>query len=405
MAGRTDYEYIVLGLGGIGSGTVYWLARRAGDNVLGLEQFELGHDRGASEDHSRVIRRTYHTPAYIALAHHAFSHWRMLEQEAGESLLVITGDLLLGPRQSRMPVTDYLEAMTEADLPFEYLDADEIQYRWPQWRLDTDIHATYQPHGGLVSAARANATHVRLARELGATIKERTPVTAIAPVSDGVEVSTDEQTYRCRRLVIAADAWTNQLLAPLGVTLPLTLTQEQVSYFASPRLDLFTPERFPVWIWADDPNFYGIPVHGEDAGVKAAQDMSGREITLATRTFDEDPAALERVTDFLRTHLPDALGPVLYSKTCIYTMTPDRDFVVDVLPAYPQISLALGAGHAFKFASLLGRILSDLAIEGPTEFDISPFSFQRPVLHMAAPPRNLLLRRENPESNTLLDAP
>ncbi|GAC1325226.1 MAG: N-methyl-L-tryptophan oxidase [Chloroflexota bacterium] len=393
MTTKNDFEYIVIGLGGIGSAAAYWLARRAGREVLALEQFELGHDKGASEDHSRVIRLSYHRPDYVALSRHAFAAWRDLEEDTGEPLLVTTGDLILGPRTSPMPVTDYSDSMTSAQVPFDALDAREIMYRWPQFHLDDDVHGTFQAQGGIVPARKGMLEHARMAREHGATLLENCAVTAIEPLAQGVEVTTPGGTYRCRHLVMATDAWTNRLLAPLGITLPLVMTQEQVSYFASPHLDDFVPDRFPVWIWADDPNFYGMPVFGEAHGIKAAQDSAGREVTLETRTFEADPATVERVGAFLQRTLPRAHGPVLYSKTCIYTLTPDRDFVIDTLPAYPQISLALGSGHAYKFAGLMGHILSDLAIDGATAYDIGPFAFSRPILHMENPPRNFLLRQ------------
>jgi sarcosine oxidase len=394
LAQKTDFEYIVLGLGGLGSSAAYWLARRAGAEVLGLEQFELGHDRGASGDHSRITRLSYHIPSYVALAHHAFAHWRELEKDAGESLLVITGDLVLGPRVSSVPITDYMDSLTAEDVPFEYLDADEIMYRWPQWRLESDIHGSFQAQGGIVPARKATLMHAARARAHGATLLENTLVTGIMPVGDGVDVATREKTYRCRRLILTADAWTNELLRPLGLELPLTITQEQVTYFASARPEEFGPERFPVWIWGDEPNFYGLPVFGEERAVKASQDMAGREVTLETRTFEPDQAIVDRVGAFLRSHLSAAYGPVLYTKTCMYTLTPDRDFVIDVPPEFPQIALGLGAGHGYKFSGLIGRILSDLAVDGVTDYDISPFASSREVLRMAKPPKNFLLRAQ-----------
>ncbi len=396
-APRREFESIVIGLGAIGSAAAYWLARRKSD-VLGLEQYEPGHDKGASEDHSRVIRLTYHTPHYVSLMHHAFAAWRELEAESGEQLLVRTGDLLLGPRQSAMPVTDYLDAMTAANLPFEHLDAAEIMYRWPQWVLDDDIHATFQPDGGFIAAGRGVSAHARMAKAYGAELRYDTPATRIAPVDGGVEITTPEGRFSCHHLVLAADQWTNRLLEPLGMSLPLTLMEEQVQYFGSPHLDEFTPDRFPVWIWADDPNFYGIPVYGEERGVKAAQDMAGREVTIDTRTFEPDPGITERVAEFLRRRLPRAVGPVVAAKTCISTLTPDRDFVVDTLPGSPRIAVALGTGHAYKSAGLIGQILADLVLHGSTHHDIAPFAFDRPVLHLPNPPRNFLLRREAPVS-------
>ena len=141
-----------------------------------------------------------------------------------------------------------------------------------------------------------------------------------------------------------------------------------MTYFAAPSLAEFAPERFPVWIWMDDPCFYGFPVFGEP-GPKVGQDAGGQEVTADTRTFDVDEPARDRVVRFLERYLPSALGPVLYTKTCLYTLTPDRDFVIDTVPGRPEIAVAIGGGHGFKFASLVGRILSELAIDGRTPHD------------------------------------
>ena len=163
-----------------------------------------------------------------------------------------------------------------------------------------------------------------------------------------------------------------------------------MTYFASPHPELFAPDRFPIWIWMDDPCFYGFPIFGE-AGPKAGQDAGGQEVTADTRTFEPDQAALARVTDFLRRHIPKALGPIIYTKTCLYTLTPDRDFVIDAVPGHPEATIAIGGGHGFKFASLVGQILSELAIDGRTEHDLSPFRIDRPILTLADPPHHYMV--------------
>ena len=172
--------------------------------------------------------------------------------------------------------------------------------------------------------------------------------------------------------------------------LPLQITQEQVTYFASPSVADYAPDRFPVWIWLDDPCFYGLPTYGTNA-TKVAQDVGGREVTAKTRTFETDARTLERVTRFMERHLPSATGPLVATKTCLYTLTPDRDFVIDTLPGHPNIAVALGAGHAFKFASLFGRILSQLAMDGASTSDISGFRYDRPILGLDDPPRNYMV--------------
>jgi sarcosine oxidase len=387
---KRDYEYIVLGLGGFGSAAAYWLSKRAGSEVLGLEQFELGHVRGESQDHSRIIRLSYHTPEYVELAKYAYRAWAQLEQDAGEQIVLKTGGLDFAPRESAIPLSNYSGSMDAAGVGYEALDAAEIMRRWPQFRLTEDIHGLFQPESGIAMAARGNAAHQRVAREHGATLRERAPVQAVRPLAGEFEVDAGNAQYRCRRLIIAAGSWSNRALAPFGVQLPLTVTQEQVTYFATTRPADFQPDCFPIWIWMDDPCFYGFPIFGEP-GPKVGQDAGGREVTADTRTFEPDQAALERVTGFLGKHIPSALGPIIYTKTCLYTLTPDRDFVLDAVPGHPNAFVAIGGGHGFKFASLIGRTLSELAVSGSTERNLEPFRIDRPILRLANPPRNYMV--------------
>jgi len=215
-------------------------------------------------------------------------------------------------------------------------------------------------------------------------------VTGIDTSGGEVVVEAGGRTYRTGRLVIAAGPWTNQALAPLGLELPLTVTQEQVTYFQTDAAGAFGTDRFPVWIWMDDPCFYGFPVYGEQA-TKAAWDAGGRETTAEGRSFDPDPENARQVREFVERTIPRAAGPELYTKTCLYTMPPDRDFVLDTLPGLPQVAIAVGAGHAFKFACVIGRTMADLVLDGETGEDISPFRYDRPVLHEASPVKNFRL--------------
>jgi sarcosine oxidase len=386
VAARADFRFIVLGLGGIGSGAAYWLARRFGDDVLGLEQFELGHVRGESQDHSRIIRLSYHAPEYVELAKRAYETWAELEADAGERVVLQTGGLDLGPRISAIPLETYADAMSACNVPFERLDAGEIMHRWPQWRLTDDVHGLFQTRSGIAMAARANAAHQRMAREHGATLLDRTPVLSVTPRGGEYIVVTQEHTFRAQRVAIAAGPWSNHALANFGVDLPLEVTKEQVTYFESPDLGSFAPERFPVWIWMDDPSFYGFPAFGEPA-VKVAQDAGGRPVDPSARDFEPDPDNSSRVRAFLERYLPSALGPVRLVKTCLYTLTPDRDFVIDRIPKYDGVAVAIGAGHAFKFASVIGRVLSELIADASTPSDISRFALNRPILQLADPPR------------------
>jgi hypothetical protein len=185
---KLDYEYIVLGLGGFGSAAAYWLARREGGEVLGIEQFELGHVRGESQDHSRIIRLSYHATHYVEMAKHAYLAWHEVECDAGEQLVLRTGGLDLGARVSAIPLSTYSDSMDAAAVRYERLDAGEIMRRWPQWRLTDEVHGLFQEQAGIAMAARGNAAHIRMAREYGATLLERSPVDSIRHRDGEVEV-------------------------------------------------------------------------------------------------------------------------------------------------------------------------------------------------------------------------
>ena len=376
-----SYDFIVLGCGGIGSAAVYWLSRQAGDQVLGLEQFRLGHEYGGSQDHSRIIRLSYDDPAYAALTPFSYIAWRELEAESGVQVVFQTGGLVFGPGNmgADSEVKRYETAMRRQGIPFEILSATETMRRFPQFNLRADDEVIYQAYSGFVDPRKANAVHITLARGRGATILDETQMERIEPEGDGVMLKTSAGDFHCKRLVITAGGWTNKVLEVLGVHLPLIVTEEQVTYFATPRLRDFSPERFPIWIWHGEDVFYGFPVYGEVA-TKAGQDLGGDVVTVDTRTFKPNPRPLEKLENFLAERIPDFLGPQLYTKPCIYTMPPDRGFVIDALPDLPQISLAIGAGHAFKFASLIGLILSELALQGYSSYDISAFSLSRPAI-------------------------
>lgn len=385
-----DYEVIVIGCGGLGSAALYWLSRELGSSVLGLEQFRLGHERGASQDHSRIIRLAQHQSEYAALAPHAYEAWAEIEAESDVQVLFKTGGLVIEAPDERDPekvgtrnVDGYVAAFEEYGFDYELLDPDELMRRWPQFHLEGSERAIFQEDSGLVDARKANAVHVALARARGATVLEETPVRAVRPNGEGVEVVTDGRTYLADRVVVASDAWTNEVLREAGVRIPLTVTQEQVTYYATPNLKEFSPERFPVFMWHGADNFYGFPVYGEVA-TKLGQHMGGHEVTAETRTFEPDPVRIERYHDFLGRYIPGFLGPELYTKTCLYTIPPDQNFVLDTLPEHPQISAAIGAGHAYKFAGLIGRILSELALDGESALPIGAFRLDRPAISDAA---------------------
>lgn len=370
-------DLAVVGLGALGSSTA-WHAARRGLRVVGVEAFEFGHDRGASHDTSRIIRHSYHTPAYVALTFGAYDEWARLEDETGQRFVTVTGGLDLYPPQAAIALDDYTASMDAHGIAYDVLDADTVRRRWPAFALPEGTLTIHQARTGIVPAAVGTAAMARRARELGAALYDNTRVEAILPGADSVDLVTPDGVISAARVVVTADAWTAGLLAPLGVDLPLTVTEEQVTYFAPARPVDFGPDVFPVWIWMDEPSYYGFPTYGEQT-VKAAQDCGGPTVTGDERSSVPDDEMRERLSAFMRQVIPGS-GPAIRSKRCLYTLTPDRDFVVDRVPGHPAVTVGLGAAHGFKFAALFGRLLTDMAIDGESRWDLSAFRLDRPAL-------------------------
>jgi sarcosine oxidase len=372
---RQHVDYVVVGLGALGSAAAWQLAAR-GHTVVGLDRFELGHSRGASHDTSRILRHSYHTPAYVRLTQEAYDDWARLESDAGESLVTVVGGLDVFPPDCAISPGTYVASLREVGIAFEELDMAEIRRRWPAFRPPPGTLALYQERGAIVPAARGTAAMQRLAAAGGATLLGSTPVTRVTDHGSHVVVETGESTYTCGGVVVAADAWTNQVLAGLDVELPLTVTLEQPAYFAPQDPAAFRD--LPLWIWMDEPSYYGFPCYGEPT-VKAAQDCGGPVVDADERTAEPDQEMLDRLAAFMAQWLPGS-GPVVRSLRCQYTLTPDRDFVLAPLPDHPSVVVGLGSAHGFKFAPTFGRILADLVTTGRTTSDVSAFGFERPGL-------------------------
>jgi sarcosine oxidase len=375
-----SYDVVVVGLGALGSSAAMHQARR-GKRVLGLERFELGHRRGASHDSSRILRHSYHTPAYVRLTQEAYADWAALERWSGEQLVTVTGGLDLFPPDPAIPMVDYTSSLTDVGIPFELLDVPEIGRRWPQFSLPSGTVGLYQERGAIVPAARTTALMQKLAVAAGAELRGSTQVLALSDSGGQLQVELEGARLTADRAVVCADAWTHEVLARIDVRLPLETTLEQATYFAPSRPGSFAPHHLPLWIWMDDPSFYGFPCYGEPT-VKAAQDCGGPVIDTSdplSRTTDPDPEMLERMASFMRRLLPESGDPVR-SIRCQYTLTPDRDFVLASVPGHEAVSVGLGAAHAFKFAPTFGRILADLATSGTTASDVSAFRLDRAAL-------------------------
>ena len=371
------FDYAVVGLGALGSAACMELALR-GHRVVGLERFPLGHSRGASHDTSRILRHSYHTTAYVRMTQQAYADWARLERASGTPLVTTVGGLDLFPPDAAISPVDYLESLSAAGIAFGMLDAAKVSARWPQFRLPEGTLALYQEDAAIVPAALGTATMQQQAQKHGAELRAESPVTGLRDTGSGVELTTPGGVVAAGAVVVCADAWTNQVLAPLGVTVPLEVTLEQVTYFRPQDTGRYLPGQHPLWIWMDDPCFYGFPSYGEPT-VKVAEDCGGPSVDPDDRTSDTDPVMQQRLADHVARILPGS-GPPVRSLRCQYTLTPDRDFVMSPVPGHPAVTVGLGAAHGFKFAPTLGRLLADVATGTPTTVDLEPFRLDRPAL-------------------------
>lgn len=371
-------DLIVIGAGVVGSATAYHAAK-AGHRVLLLEQYAIDHQRGSSHGYSRIIRYAYDHVAYIRLMQAAFPAWRAFEEDCGESLYLLSGGIDFAPPDEPL-FAKMVDCLTQMDIPHELMSAADAGARFPQFRFDDDMEVLYQADAGVLRASRVVQAQVRMARQYGADVRDNTPVIGIQPTADGVEVKTPNETFSAARLVISAGAWMRPLLRPLGVELPLQPLAAQENYLNPLDPGQFAPDCFPVWIGHVQERYgtilYGLP-SVDGSGVKIGL-HTGPPFDPESPDRTPDSRLAESMLDFTRCYMPGAAGSLGTSRVCLYTLTPDEHFIIDHHPEFSQIVIAsCCSGHGFKFGTLLGSILSDLAFTGETSHDLSLFALSR----------------------------
>lgn len=376
MASSSTYDAIVVGVGGMGSAALYHLTRRGATRVLGLERFAIPNDQGSSHGRSRIIRLAYwEHPTYVPLLRRAYELWRELETQTGEPLLVTTGSIDAGPPDSPA-VTGAIRACQIFGLEHEMYDGASVRTQFPGYQLPSDFVALYQPQGGVLLPERCITAHVAAAQRAGADVRVGETVVDWRERGDAIDVRTDRGTYSCRQLLVSAGAWTGQL--PTGLQ-PLLSPERQVMLWTQPRRpEYFQPATFPVvYMHAPEGSFYGLPAL-DGAGFKFGKyhhlTQQVDPDTMDRECHDEDERTLR---DGICRYFPDADGPTLAMKTCIFTNTRDEHFII-TRPAGSRITVAAGfSGHGFKFCSVVGEIMAELALDGGTRHDISLFAPDR----------------------------
>lgn len=362
-----EFDSIVIGIGGMGSSAAYHLSRH-GQRVLGLEQFDIPHDLGSSHGVTRIIRLAYAEGAgYVRLLRRAYELWRDLERQAGERLLFVTGCVDAGGPDSAT-VRGSLETCREFGLDHQILDCKRLHEKFPGYQFPGNITAVLQPDGGFLLPERCIVNYVKAAQVLGAQIHTRERVIGWDAFAGGVEVRTEHETYRTRALVITAGPWASQLCPLLR---DLAIPERQVVLWAQPlRPELFQSDGFPVFnLEAPEGRFYGCPEYGVP-GFKIGK--------YHHRLENVDPAGIDReihpedeavLREGIRRYFRDADGPTLAMKTCMFTNSPDEHFILGAHPEADNVYIAAGfSGHGFKFASVVGEIMTDLALDGGKKY-------------------------------------
>jgi sarcosine oxidase len=360
------FDSIVVGLGAMGSAALLHLARR-GQSVLGLDRYDVPHELGSSHGVTRIIRLAYYEdPAYVPLLRRAYELWRELEGDAGERLLHITGSVDAGPEIFE----GSLRSCEEHGLAHEVLSAAELAQRFPAYRLPSDTECLLQPDGGFLLPEGCIVAHVDQAQARGAVVRTNERVLDWTPTRDGVEVRTELGSYQADHLALCAGAWSEAVAhLPPGL---VTAERQVLAWLEPLERQLFDPERFPVFnLVVPEGRWYGFPefgVPGFKVGKYHHRGEVGDPDELDRESHPEDEALLR---GFVERYFPAGAGPAVSLKTCLFENSPDEHFLIDLHPECPAAVVAAGfSGHGFKFGSVVGEIVADLALDGATRHDI-----------------------------------
>ncbi len=372
----SQYDAIVLGVGGMGSATLYHLARR-GLRALGIERYDIPNDMGSSHGVTRIIRLAYFEhPSYVPLLRRAYELWRQLENGFGERLLVITGSVDAGPEGSRV-IEGSRTSCEVHHLAHEVLTGPQVNARFPGYHMPEDLLAVYQPDGGFLLPERCIVAHVDAALELGAEVHGREKALAWEPEGSGVKVHTDRGTYTASKLVLCAGAWTARLVPELSRS--LVPERQVLTWFQPLRSELFKPSVFPVFnMLVDEGHFYGFPVYSVPGFKVGRYHHLSQKVDPDTMDRDVHQEDEDVLRAFTSRYFPNAAGPTVSMKTCIFTNSPDEHFILDLHPDFPQVCIAAGfSGHGFKFCSVVGEVMADLAHKASNRHDLELFRLRR----------------------------
>jgi len=356
----TTFEVIVIGGGTMGSAVAWELGKR-GLKGLVLEQFRHVHQFGSHGGKTRIIRHAYaESPDYVPLVRRADALWLELEAATGVKVLHRTGGLeIAGPGHEHAQAAR--ASAEEHGLDYEWLTASDANRRWPAFTIPDDWQVLYSPDAGFLLTDPSLMALATAARQLGVAILEEEPARAWGAGGSGVWVRTDQATYYADHLIVAAGPWAGSVLSDLG--LPLTVLRKVLWWFEVTNASLYRPDCFPIFIsGSDSGELYGFPIY-DHAGLKIANHLGGHPTSPDTVDRSVTEAEKDEVVSGAQVFLKGVTRRAVDHAVCLYTATPDTDFIIDRHPDYARVAIAAGfSGHGFKFATAVGEHLVDLVL-------------------------------------------
>jgi sarcosine oxidase len=371
------YDVAIAGLGGIGSAIAAHCAAR-GASVVGIEQFGPAHDLGSSHGRSRMIRQAYfEDAAYVPLVLRSYELWRELERQMGEELLRLTGVLSVGEESCEI-ISGTKRSAGEHGLRLETLSRRQVHERYPELRLLPDEVGLFEPDGGVLDPERAVRAHLQIAQRAGAELRFQVSMSSWEATASGVAIRLGDGTeLSARTLILSLGPWFKETMDAVGAPLRI---QRNVQAWFSPALGSYKAGNFPAFLLdrAGLPApLYGFPDFGD--GVKAAFHGHG-QITTADEVDREVhlKADVEPIAAAMEEWMPGAASHFREAKPCLYSLTPDGNFVIDRHPEHANVILCGGfSGHGFKFAPAIGEVAAELALDGRSRHRIDFLSLQR----------------------------
>jgi len=380
---ESTYDVIVLGVGSMGASTCYHLAKR-GYKVLGLEQFDITHELGSHAGQSRIIRKAYGEGSdYVPLLERAYQNWKTLEEESGYQVYYDTGLLYLGSQEDTF-LNTVKKSSKAYNITVNELSEEACSAKYPQFKLPAEFQRLEEPDAGFLTPERCILLMVEQALAHGAVIRTKQKVLDWKKEDGIIKVKTETHTYEAKKLVITAGPWAGKMIP--GYSTKLKVTRQALAWVKPKTWDDFTLGKFPCWILEDHGyDFYGFPIlpvgkFNGPLGLKLALHYPGGDETDPDYVDRNTKASDEKILiDFLNRFIPEGYEDTLVIKTCLYTKTPDENFILDHLQGFDKdVSIATGfSGHGFKFVSVIGEIMADLAMNGTTSLPIGFLNAQR----------------------------